>query len=83
MSVDCDLTVDARDLLCPLPVLKARKTLNGMQAGQVLCLWATDPVAVIDIPHFCVQSGHEMVETYEQDGATAYVIRRGAGMPEA
>lgn len=83
MSADYDLTVDARDLLCPLPVLKARKALNGMQAGQVLCLWATDPVAVIDIPHFCTQSGHEMIKTYDQDGATAYVIRRGAGMPEA
>lgn len=83
MSVDYDLSVDARDLLCPLPVLKARKALNGMQVGQVLCLWATDPVAVIDIPHFCAQSGHEMIATYAQDGATAYVIRRGAGTPEA
>lgn len=72
-----DVEVDAAGLLCPLPVLKARKWLLAMAPGQVLCLRATDPVAVIDIPHFCHEAGHVLLAT-DQDGAeTRYFIRRG------
>ena len=48
-----DDTLDASGLLCPLPVLKARKRLKGMAPGAVLRLIATDPAAVVDVPHFC------------------------------
>ncbi|MCU0817455.1 MAG: sulfurtransferase TusA family protein, partial [Cypionkella sp.] len=54
-------TLDATGLLCPLPVLKARKRLKSMAPGAVLRLIATDPAAVIDVPHFCNQSGHVLV----------------------
>ena len=73
-----DQTLDARDLLCPLPVLKARKRLLTMQAGQVLRVLATDPAAVIDMPHFCAQSGHDYLGASEVDGATAHLVRCGA-----
>jgi tRNA 2-thiouridine synthesizing protein A len=72
-----DHEIDARDLLCPLPVLKARKKLAAMQAGQVLRLVATDPAALIDVPHFCGQTGHELLGIDETDGARAYLIRCG------
>ncbi len=72
-----DAEIDARDLLCPLPVLRARKRLLGMEAGQVLRVWATDPAAVIDMPHFCAQSGHEYLGMHEDDGAAAHLIRCG------
>lgn len=59
--MDFDQEIDARSLLCPLPVLKARKRLKGMAAGQVLKLVADDPAAVIDVPHFCNEQGYELM----------------------
>ena len=73
MSADAEL--DAIGLLCPLPVLKARKRLKTMATGQVLCVLASDPAAVVDIPHFCAESGHELLSTEPREGATAYFIR--------
>lgn len=79
-----DIAIDARDLLCPLPVLKARKRLGAMAPGQVLRLLATDPAAAVDVPHFCAQSGHGLLGVWPLEGAAAYFIRRGpdASRPE-
>lgn len=71
-----DQELDARGLLCPLPVLKARKRLQGMAIGEVLRVLATDPAAVIDIPHFCAESGHELLEQQDAGEAQAYLIRK-------
>jgi tRNA 2-thiouridine synthesizing protein A len=59
--------LDAQGLLCPLPVLKARKRLEGLKSGDTLKLIATDPASVIDVPHFCNEQGHELV-SHETDG---------------
>lgn len=72
-----DQEIDATGLLCPLPVLKARKGLSTMQLGQVLRLLASDPMAVVDIPHFCSEAGHEFQGMTELDGTRAFLIRRG------
>ena len=56
MEWDDDL--DCAGLLCPLPVLRARKRLSVMAAGQVLRLRATDVMAAVDVPHFCAEQGH-------------------------
>ena len=69
--------LDARSLLCPLPVLKARKRLAAMVTGAELSVLADDPAAVIDMPHFCTEQGHTLVRTVPQDGAQLYVIRKG------
>ena len=76
MSADDEL--DARGLLCPLPVLKARKRLAGLSSGQLLLVIADDPAAVVDIPHFCTEQGHTLVETRDRgtDGQL-YLIRKG------
>ncbi len=76
MSYDHEL--DAMGLLCPLPVLKARKRLQGMAPGQMLRVLATDPAAVVDIPHFCAEAGHDLVSTHESGTATVYLIRKGS-----
>ncbi|MEL6960589.1 MAG: sulfurtransferase TusA family protein [Pseudomonadota bacterium] len=69
--------LDATGLLCPLPVLKARKRLAGLSAGAELTVKADDPAAIVDIPHFCVEAGHELV-TRDVDGPVqTYVIRKG------
>ncbi|MBF9041997.1 preprotein translocase subunit TatB [Rhodobacterales bacterium HKCCE4037] len=70
--------IDARDLLCPLPVLRLRKALNGAAPGVEVILEATDPAALIDVPHFCAEQGHTLLATTEVDGATRYHVRRGA-----
>ena len=72
-----DVEVDCAGLLCPLPVLRARKRLMGMASGQVLAVLATDAMAAIDLPHFCGQAGHEFLGAEPADGAMRYLIRRG------
>jgi tRNA 2-thiouridine synthesizing protein A len=68
--------IDAIGLLCPLPVLKARKRLKGMEAGQILRLIATDPAAVVDVPHFCFESGNELVSQTDEGETQIYLIRK-------
>ena len=70
-------TLDATHLLCPLPVLKARKRLKSMEDGAILELRADDPAAVVDVPHFCAEAGHALIETRADGAAEIYVIRKG------
>ncbi len=73
-----DEDIDTRGLLCPLPVLKARKRLKAMAPGGVLRLLATDPAAAVDVPFFCAEAGHDLLGTEDEaEGATAYLIRKG------
>jgi len=74
--MDWDDELDAQGLLCPLPVLKARKRLKTMQPDSVLRVLATDPAAVIDIPHFCHESGHVLIGSGDIGPAQYYLIRR-------
>ena len=76
-----DDEVDACGLICPLPVLKARKRLLAMASGQVLRLLTTDPASIIDVPHFCAQSGHEVLETASEGPTVSFLIQRGACPP--
>lgn len=69
--------LDAVGLLCPLPVLKARKRLAGMEAGGLLTVIADDPAARIDIPHFCAEAGHALVSQDDDGPVQVYIIRKG------
>ena len=69
-------TLDALGLLCPLPVLKARKRLKSMPAGAFLKVLADDPAAIIDVPHFCAESGHSLVSQEDAEGHQIYVIQK-------
>ncbi len=74
-----DQEIDAIGLLCPLPVLKARKRLKAMKAGEVLKLVADDPAAVIDVPHFCSEQGYELLEVQKKGRCERiYLIRISA-----
>jgi tRNA 2-thiouridine synthesizing protein A len=75
--MDADLEVDAIGLLCPLPVLRARKRLQMLATGQVLCLIADDPAAIIDVPHFCAEAGHEMLAQTVEGARQRFYIRKG------
>ncbi|MEM7470074.1 MAG: sulfurtransferase TusA family protein [Pseudomonadota bacterium] len=70
-------TLDATGLLCPLPVLKARKRLESLTAGQILEMRADDPAAIIDVPHFCAEAGHELAGQSEDGTTQIYLIRKG------
>lgn len=74
--------IDARGLLCPLPVLRLQKTLRSLPEGAEVILLATDPAAAIDVPHFCTQSGHVLIGSAPHDTAMQYHIRRGPDRPE-
>ena len=71
-----DLELDTIGLLCPLPVLKARKRLLSMKSGEVLLMLADDPASVIDVPHFCVESGHVLLSHEAKDGQIQFLIRK-------
>jgi len=71
-----DDTLDALGLLCPLPVLKARKRLGALRPGQVLQMQADDPAAIIDVPHFCNESGHALLEMKTEGPVLTFLIRR-------
>ena len=71
-----DRTEDAIGLLCPLPVLRARKVLEGMASGEVLNLLASDAMAQIDVPAFCRDAGHDFLGMAEVPNGHSYLIRK-------
>ncbi len=71
-----DQLLDVTGLLCPLPVLKARKRLEAMAQGAVLKVIATDPMSAIDMPHFCNEQGHVLLSGEQQDQHFIYRIKR-------
>lgn len=69
--------LDALGLLCPLPVLKARKRLQALAPGEVLTLLTDDPAAVVDVPHFCAEAGHVLEGHLETGQTITWTIRKG------
>jgi tRNA 2-thiouridine synthesizing protein A len=67
-NVTADATLDATGLLCPLPVLKARRALKPLAPGAILEILATDPGATKDFEHFCQTTGCELLEASEEPG---------------
>jgi tRNA 2-thiouridine synthesizing protein A len=72
-----DEEIDCEGLLCPLPVLRARKRLLALKQGAVLCVRATDAMAEIDLPHFCTEAGHSYLGAQVAGAVTLHLIRRG------
>lgn len=69
--------LDATGLLCPLPVLKARKRLMQLAPGDQLVLRTDDPAAVVDVPHFCAEAGHALNGPQDDGTATIWRISKG------
>jgi len=68
--------LDVKGLNCPLPVLRTKKKLKDIPVGGLLTVLATDPGSVKDMAAFCQMTGHELVESSQQDGVLTYVIKR-------
>jgi tRNA 2-thiouridine synthesizing protein A len=73
---DFDQELDASGLNCPLPILRAKKTLNGMTSGQVLHIIATDPGSVKDFDAFANQTGNALMESKEEGGKFHFLIKK-------
>lgn len=74
--MDYDNDLDALGLLCPLPVLKARKRMAGLNSGQILRLRTDDPAAVVDVPHFCSENDHVLLETVASGATQVFYIQK-------
>ena len=70
--------LDVKGLNCPMPLLKAKKALNEMAASELLMVLATDPGSVKDFEVFSRQSGHELLESAEEDGVFRYLLKKKA-----
>jgi tRNA 2-thiouridine synthesizing protein A len=68
--------LDARGLNCPLPILRAKKAINGMATGEVLKVLATDPGAVKDFEAFCKQTGNELLQSANAGDGFEFLIRK-------
>lgn len=73
---DFDQELDAKGLNCPLPILRAKKTLNGMAAGEVLKIISTDPGSVKDFEAFASQTGNELLESTEVGGEFHFMMKK-------
>ena len=73
-----DQTLDTKGLNCPLPILRAKKALQGMSPGATLEVLATDPGAVKDFAHFCETTGCELVESGREGEVLRFLLRKPA-----
>jgi tRNA 2-thiouridine synthesizing protein A len=71
------VVIDVRGLKCPLPVLKAARRMAPHSAGTRFVVLTTDPMAAIDIPHFCGEAGHRLLSREEEGGGLRFEIEKG------
>ncbi len=76
MSEQCDVELDVRQLACPLPILRAKKSLAAMNGGQVLKVVATDKGSPNDFADFCRKTGNELLSSMEEGSEFIFLIRR-------
>jgi tRNA 2-thiouridine synthesizing protein A len=71
--------LDAKGLNCPLPILKARKALNGLPPGALLRVLASDPATLRDFPLFCRETGHQLLESIGPEaGVYGFLIKKAS-----
>ena len=76
MAMETDQEIDTRGLNCPLPILKAKKALAGMESGQLLRVLSTDAGSLRDFQAFAKQTGNELMEQLTQGDEFVHVLRR-------
>jgi TusA-related sulfurtransferase len=72
-----DKLLDARGLLCPMPVVKAGKEMKGLAEGQVLKVLATDRGAIADFPAWAEDTGNTLLDWREEQGVLVFYLRKG------
>ncbi len=74
--LQADDVLDTSGMLCPIPVIKTAKAIKQIGVGQVLKLISTDPGAVPDMDAWAKQTGHEMLDSTQEDGKYVFFFRR-------
>lgn len=75
-EIKANVILDAKGLYCPMPVLRTKKALDGMESGQTLEVTATDVASKADIPALVQRLGHEVIEVKEKEGVFSFLIRK-------
>jgi TusA-related sulfurtransferase len=73
-----DRLLDARGLLCPMPVVKTAKEMKTLESGQVLKVLATDRGAIADFPAWSEDTGNPLLDWREEDGSLVFWFRKGS-----
>jgi len=71
-----DQILDTKGLNCPLPILKAKKAIAQMQTGQTLEVHSTDPGSVKDFEALSRQTGHQLLESKQEDGIYVFLLEK-------
>ena len=71
-----DHELDCRGTLCPMPIIRLREAIDGIEAGAVIRLLATDPASVNDMPAFARNTGHELLSSGKSDGVFEFFFRK-------
>lgn len=74
--INADKVLDCSGMLCPMPVVKTSKAIRDVSVGQVLKMIATDPGAPSDMQAWSRQTGHELLQSAEEDGKYVFYLRR-------
>src|SRR5260370_18017706 len=80
-EIHVDRQLDAKGMLCPMPVISVKRAIKDLQRGQVLVVSATDKGACRDIPAWAEQTGHALLEQTEENGVYTFYIEK-AGWEE-
>ena len=75
-EIETTTELDARGLLCPMPIVKTAKAMKELRPGQVLKLIATDRGSIADIPAWAESTGNELLEWHEEDDALVFYVRK-------
>lgn len=76
MTTEITATLDTRGLNCPLPILRTKKTIAGLNSGEVLEVVATDPGSLKDMESFCTQTGNELLSSAQSGNEFLFQIRK-------
>ena len=71
-----DQMLDTKGLNCPLPILKAKKAISQMETGQILEVHSTDPGSVMDFEALCRQTGHQLLESNQENGIYVFLLKK-------
>ncbi len=76
-TIKVDKTLDAKGLVCPMPLLKSKKAIDALEPGQVLEILGTDEGSKIDLPGWCERVGHTYLGVKEEGGYFKFYIKKG------
>lgn len=76
MAINPDQTLDCSGLACPMPILKTKKAVDGLQVGQILKMIATDPGSNSDMDAWTSKTGHELVASEQEGGKFIFYIKK-------